>query len=159
MATDKIPASKIMTMDEFNKSPLKNNMSYQDYLKQVLKTTSAFTYQSLVENPLNTSDKIKDSVKGWVLEKEAKKDEAEEKYYAALEQYNFMKSEQGKALTRLKYTTDVFGEGSSQYSNTLKKYNLSSKTLFGADINLSCARDQFNFANISAFRAYLTSQC
>ncbi|MBQ8167808.1 4Fe-4S cluster-binding domain-containing protein, partial [bacterium] len=36
----------------------------------------------------------------------------------------------------------------------LKKYNLSSNTLFNADVNLSCARDRFNSANLSAHKAF-----
>ena len=69
-----------------------------------------------------------------------------------------MKSAQQSALKRLQYTTNMYGEDSSWYSDALKKYNLSNKTLFGADVNLSCARDQFNFANGNAFKAFLTTQ-
>ena len=86
------------------------------------------------------------------------KAEAEEKYYAALAQYEAMKSAQTSALKDLKYATSMYGEGTSRYSDALKKYNLSSKTLFNSDINLSVARDQFNFANTSAFKAYLSTQ-
>ena len=52
----------------------------------------------------------------------------------------------------------MYGEGNSRYNDALKKYNLSNKSLFGADINLSVARDKFNFANTSAFKAYLSTQ-
>ena len=69
-----------------------------------------------------------------------------------------MKSAQNTATKRLEYVTSNYGEKSSQYNDAFKKYDLSSKSLFSADINLSCARDQFNFANTSAFKAYLTSR-
>ena len=156
---DKI-SGKILTKEEFNSSPYKNLMSYEDYFQQALKFGSAFTIaRALTLNDAKeTSEKINDSVQGFYLEREARKDEAEEKYYAALEQYNLMKNSNKESLSQLNYATNIYGEGSSKYTDALKKYNLSNKTLFGADINLSCARDQFNFANTSAFKAYLSTQ-
>ena len=150
----------VMTEQQFNSSPLKTLMSYKDYFMRALKLGSAFTFQKamVMQNAEETSDRIKASVKGWALEKEQKKEEAEEKYYAALAQYEAMKKQNASALKDLKYTTNTYGESSYWYSDALKKYNLSNKTLFDADISLSCARDQFNFANISAFKAFLTSQ-
>ena len=69
-----------------------------------------------------------------------------------------MKSGNDSAIKNLKYATSIYGADSNQYSDALKKYNLSNKSLFGADVNLSIARDQFNFANTSAFKAFLTTQ-
>lgn len=150
----------ILTEQQFKNSPFKNLMSYSDYLDKALKLGSAFTFQRalMLQNAEDKSVQISDSVKGWALEKEIKKDEAEARYYAALEQYNAMKSAETTAIKNLKYATDMYGENSSRYNDAYKKYNLSAKSLFESDINLSCARDQFNFANNSAFKAYLTSR-
>lgn len=150
----------ILTEQQFNSSPLKNIMSYKDYFDKALKLGSAFTFSRAIamQNAEDTKNNIDDSVKGYYLEKENKKAQAEEKYYAALAQYDAMKSNQESAIKNLKYATSMYGDGSSQYSDALKKYNLSAKSLFGADINLSVARDQFNFANTSAFKAYLSTQ-
>lgn len=152
--------SKILTEQQFKNSPFKNLMSYTDYLDKALKLGSAFTFQRAM-NLINAEDNandINDSVKGWAMEKEAKKDEAEAKYYAALAQYNAMKDAEYTAIKNLKYATNVYGEDSSRYNDAFKKYDLTSKSLFDADINLSCARDQFNFANTSAFKAFLTAR-
>lgn len=150
----------ILTEQQFNSSPLKNVMSYKDYFDKALKLGSAFTFSRAIamQNAEDTKNNIDDSVKGYYLEKENKKAQAEEKYYAALAQYDAMKSNQESAIKNLKYATSMYGDGSSQYSDALKKYNLSAKSLFGADVNLSVARDQFNFANASAFKAYLSTQ-
>ncbi len=157
----KLDATKngILTEQQFNSSPFKNIMSYSDYFANALKLGSAFTFQRALtmQKSDNLSEDIKDSVKGWALEKEVKKDEAEAKYYAALEQYNLMKYAEDDAKKNLLYATNMYGKDSSKYNDAFKKYNLSAKSLFGADIDLSCARDQFNFANTSAFKAYLTS--
>ena len=152
--------NRIMTEQEFNNSPLKNMMSYQDYFAKALKLGSAFTMARAftLQNAENTQKNIENSVNGYYVEKEEQKTEAEEKYYAALAQYEAMKSAQYSALKDLKYATTMYGEGNSKYTDALKKYNLSNKSLFGADINLSVARDQFNFANTSAFKAYLSTQ-
>ncbi len=150
----------ILTEQQFNASPLKNIMSYQDYFNKALKLGSAFTLARamVMQKAEDTQNNIENSVKGYYLEKEAKKTEAEEKYYAALAQYEAMKSGKESAVKDLKYATSMYGEESSQYSDALKKYNLSSKSLFGADVNLGIARDQFNFANNSAFKAFLTTR-
>lgn len=150
----------ILTEQQYKSSPYKNFMSYADYLKNALKLGSAFTFQRalLLQNTEENSNEIAESVKGWALEKEAKKDEAEEKYYAALAQYEAMKNAQDSAIKRLTYATNMYGEDSTQYNDAFKKYDLSAKSLFGADVDLSCARDQFNFANGAAFKAYLTSR-
>ena len=150
----------ILTEQQFNSSPLKNIMSYKDYFDKALKLGSAFTFSRAIamQNAEDTKNNIDDSVKGYYLEKENKKAQAEEKYYAALAQYDAMKSNQESAIKNLKYATSMYGDGSSQYSDAFKKYNLSAKSLFGADVNLSVARDQFNFANTSAFKAYLSTQ-
>lgn len=151
---------KILTETEFNKSTFKNIMSYKDYFETALKLGSTFTFARAMtlHKAEQTSYEIKNEIDGWYVQKEEKKDEAEKLYYAALEQYEAMKSSQDKALSRLKYATNMFGEESSQYSDALKKYDLSSKTLFGADISLGIATDKFNSANTSAFKAYLSTQ-
>ena len=156
----KVNATKILTEQEFNNSPYKNLMSYQDYFAQALKLGSAFTLQRAfaMQNAQENSDDITASVKGWYLEKEAKKDEAEARYYASLDQYSAMKNAEQAALRDLNYVTNMYGEDSSKYNQAMKKYNISTKTLFNADIELSCARDRFNSANTSAFKAYLTSR-
>ena len=156
----KVNATKILTEQEFNNSPYKNLMSYQDYFAQALKLGSAFTFQRAfaMQNAQENSDDITASVKGWYLEKEAKKDEAEANYYAALDQYGAMKNAENNALKLLNYTTNLYGKNSPRYNDALKEYNLSTKTLFYTGIKLTCARDQFNFANTSAFNAYLTSR-
>lgn len=155
-----INATKILTEQEFNNSPYKGLMSYQDYFSQALKLGSAFTFQRAValKNAEESSEDITNSVRGWYLEKEAKKDEAEATYYAALDQYSAMKDAETDALKLLNYTTSLYGENSSRYNEALKKYNFSTKTLFEADIDLTCARDKFNFANTSAFKAFLTTR-
>ncbi len=156
----KVNATKILTEQEFNNSPYKGLMSYQDYFAQALKLGSAFTFQRAfaMQNAQENSDDITASVKGWYLEREVRKDEAEANYYAALDQYGAMKNAENNALKLLNYTTNLYGENSSRYNDALKKYNLSAKTLFEADIDLTCARDKFNFANASAFKAFLTTR-
>lgn len=153
-------AQGILTEQQFNQSPFKTIMSYADYVKNALRLGSAFTFARALkmQHVEDTSDRIKDSIRGWYVEKEAKKDEAEERYYAALAQYKAMRSSEDKAYKELEYKMNSFGENSIQYNDALKKYKLSAKTSFDADVNLSCARDQFNFANTSAFKAYLTTR-
>lgn len=150
----------ILTEKQFNASPFKNIMSYKDYLDKALKLGSAFTFAHAfaLKNAEDTSENINNSVKGYYMEKEAKKADAEDEYYAALAQYQAMKSGQDAAIRDLNYATNIFGENSTQYSDALKKYNLSDKSLFNSDVNLSVARDRFNFANNSAFKAYLSSR-
>ena len=151
---------KIMTEREFNKSPLKSLMSYQDYFNKALKAGSTFTFAKAIglQNAQNTSNKIENEVEGWYIGKEKQKNEAEAEYYKALAQYEAMKSGNENALKKLNYATNIYGEGSTQYTDALKKYNLSGKSLFASDTNLSIARDRFNFANTSAFKAYLSTQ-
>lgn len=151
---------KIMTEQEFNKSPLKSVMSYQDYFTRALKSGSAFDFAKMfaLGQAQTTSDKIKDSVKGWALEKEAQKADAEEAYYEALAQYEAMKSGNEAALKKLQYATNMYGEKSTQYSDALEKYILSNKSRFASNTNLDIARDRFNSANMSAFKAFLTSR-
>lgn len=150
----------ILTEQQFKNSPFKNFMSYNDDITNALKLGSAFTFQRALnlQKSEDSADNIKNSVKGWALEKGAKKGEAEEKYYAALAQYEAMKNAQYSAVKRLKYTTNMYGEESSQYNDAFKKYDLSAKSLFGANVDLTCARDHFNDANSSAFKAFLTSR-
>ncbi len=150
----------ILTEQQFKSSPFKNLMSYSDYLDKALKLGSAFTFQRAlnIQKAEDISNNINNEVKGWALEKEAKKDEAEARYYAALAQYNAMKNAETDAIKNLQYATNMYGEKSSQYNDAFKKYNLSAKSLFEADIDLGCARDQFSFANTSAFKAYLTTR-
>lgn len=151
---------KIMTELEFNKSPLKSVMSYQDYFTRALKSGSAFDFAKMfaLGQAQTTSDKIKDSVKYWALEKEAQKVDAEEAYYEALAQYEAMKSGNEAALKKLQYATNMYGEKSTQFYDALKKYNSSDKSLFASNTNLDIARDRFNSANTSAFKAFLTSR-
>ncbi len=151
---------KILTEQQYNASPFKNFMSYDDYLKNALRLGSAFTFQRalLLQKSEDDSEKIKDSVKGWALEKEQKKNEAEEKYYAALEQYNLMKNAEYNALKNLEYATNTYGKDSTQFSDAFKKYNLSAKSLFDANVDWSCAKNQFDFANLSALKAYYTAR-
>ncbi len=151
---------RIMTEQEFNKSPLKGLMSYQDYFTKALKSSSTFDFAKMfaLEQAQTTSDDIKKSVKGWALEKEAQKDNAEEEYYAALAQYEAMKTGSEQALKNLQYATNMYGEDSTQFSDALKKYNSSDKSLFASNTNLDIARDKFNSANMSAFKAFLTSR-
>ena len=151
---------KIMTELEFNKSPLKSVMSYQDYFTRALKSGSAFDFAKMfaLGQAQTTSDKIKDSVKGWALEKEAQKADAEEAYYEALAQYEAMKSGNEAALKKLHYATNMYGEKSTQFFDALEKYNSSDKSLFASNTNLDIARDRFNSANTSAFKAFLTSR-
>lgn len=150
----------ILTEQQFNKSPFKTIMSYSDYLDKALKFGSAFTFTRALnlQKTEDLAEGIKDSVKCWALEKEVKKDEAEARYYAALAQYDLMKNAKDEAYKNLRYATNIFGENSSKYNDAFKKYNLSAKSLFDADVDLGCARDQFNFANTSAFKAYITSR-
>lgn len=151
---------KIMTEQEFNKSPLKSVMSYQDYFTRALKSGSAFNFAKMfaLGQAQTTSDKIKDSVKGWALEKEAQKNDAEEAYYEALAQYEAMKSGNEAALKKLQYATNMYGEESTQFYDALEKYKLSNESCFASNTNLDIARDRFNSANMSAFKAFLTSR-
>lgn len=151
---------KILTEQEFNTSPLKSLMSYQDYFSKALKAGSTFTFAKAIglQNAQNTSDKIKDEVNGWYIGKEKQKNAAEQAYYEALAQYQAMKTGNESALKNLNYATNIYGEDSTQASDALKKYNLSGKSLFASNTNLSIARDRFNSANTSAFKAYLSTQ-
>ena len=150
----------IMTEQEFNKSSLKGLVSYNDYVTQALKSGSTFDVAKMYAQiqAQTTSDKIKDSVKGWALEKEAQKDDAEEAYYEALAQYEAMKAGNEKALKNLQYAINIYGENSTQVSDALKKYNLSGKSLSASDTNRDSARDSYNFTIRAAFNAYLTSR-
>ena len=150
----------IMTEQEFNKSSLKGLVSYHDYVAQALKSGSTFDIAKMYAQiqAQTTSDNIKDSVKGWALEKEAQKNDAEEAYYEALAQYEAMKNGNEEALKKLQYATNIYGEDSTQVSDALKKYYLSGKSLFASNTNLDIARDKFNSANLSAFKAFLTSR-
>ena len=69
-----------------------------------------------------------------------------------------MKTGNEIALKNLEYATNMYGEDSTQYSDALKKYNLAGKSLFSSDTNLTIARDNFNFANTSAFKAFLSTR-
>ena len=151
---------QILTEQQFNSSPYKSLMSYDDYVSYALKMGSAFTFAKamVLKNTKDTQEKINESVQGWYLEKEAALDVAEEEYYAALAQYDAMKSGKDKATSDLNYATKIYGEESSQYNAALKKYNISSESLFGAEVNLSIARDKFGFANQAAHKAFLTSK-
>ena len=155
-----IKATNILTEQEFNSSPYKNLMSYQDYSNQALKLGSAFTFQrALVSTQAQeNTEKISTGIESWCEIRETRKKEAEDNYYASLAQYNKMKNAKRVALSDLNYTINRYGKNSTHYNEAFKKYNLSAKSLFQADIDLSCARDQFSFANKSAFNAFLTSQ-
>ena len=76
---------KIMTEREFNKSPLKSLMSYQDYFSKALKAGSTFTFAKAIglQNAQNTSNKIENEVEGWYIGKEKQKNEAEAEYCEA----------------------------------------------------------------------------
>ena len=147
--------SNIMTEQQFNTSPLKSVMSYKDYFANALKLGSTFTFKHLyaLQNAEETSERIKNSVKGWALEKEAEKNKAEEQYELALQAYEDAKKANAQNLANLQ----KYAEGDTNFASALKKYNLSSESLFNSDISLSVARDHFNSANFSAFRAYLSS--
>lgn len=150
----------ILSEQQFNSSPLKGVMSYKDYVDKALKLGSAFTFSRALalQKAENTKENIDNSVKGFYVEKEQQKADAEQQYYNALAQYEAMKSGKESAIRNLKYATNMYGEDSSKYSDALKKYNLSSKSLFNSDVSLSIARDHFNSANSSAFKAFLTTQ-
>lgn len=150
----------ILTEQQFNASPFKNLMSYQEYFTQALRLGSAFTFARALtlKNAETASQDIRDGVDGWYIQKEQDKADAEEQYYAALGQCQCMRAEQDKALRDLKYATNMFGEETSQYNDALKKYNLSSRTLFNANTSLDIARTHFYDANNSAFKAYLSTQ-
>ena len=151
---------KILTEQEFNTSPLKSLMSYQDYFSKALKAGSTFTFAKAIglQNAQNTSDKIKDEVNGWYIGKEKQKDSAEKAYYEALAQYQAMKTGNESALKNLNDVANIYGEDSTQVSDALEKYNLSEKSLFASNTNFEIARDRFNSANTSAFKAFLTSR-
>lgn len=151
---------RILTEQEFNTSPFKSFMSYNDYFKQALKYGSAFSFAHALsfQNAQDTSEKIKKGVKGWYIEKEKEKGSAEQRYYEALAEYSAMKTGNEIALKNLKYATNMYGEDSTQYSDALKKYNLAGKSLFSSDTNLKIARDKFNSANILAFKAFLSTR-
>lgn len=150
---------KILTQQEFEKSPYKSLMSYEDYFKSALKLGSAFTFAHAmtIKNAEDFSKKIKGDIEGYYIKKEQEKDKAEEEYYLALQQYEQMKAAQKKAFSRLEYTTNVFGQDSSYFSDALKKYNLADKSLFDTGVSLDIARDRFNSANINAFKTYLST--
>lgn len=155
-----IKATKILTEQEFNSSPYKNLMSYQDYFNQALKLGSAFTFQRalVLKQAQENTEKISNEMTARCLGLETRKKEAEDNYDASLAQYNIMKNLKDEYLNELKYATAMYGENSTHYNEALKKYNLSEKTLFQASIDWSCASDQLSFANKSVFNAFLTSQ-
>lgn len=155
-----IKATKILTEQEFNNSPYNNLMSYQDYSNQALKLGSAFTFQrALVSTQAQkNTEEIFTGIESWCEIRERRKQEAEDNYYASFAQYNNMKNLKDEYLNELKYATAMYGVNSTHCNEAFKKYTSSTKSLFQADIKLSCAREQFSFANRSAFNAFLTSQ-
>ena len=150
----------ILNEQQFNSSPLKGLISYQDYVTKALKLGSAFTVQRLLamQDAEKTSDKIRNSVKGWQLEKEAEKDAAEEEYYAALAQMKAMKTAQEKAFKRAEEELASFGEDSFRYNDAYKKYHDSTKTYSDAETNWKIAMDKFMSANKVAHNAFFTAQ-
>lgn len=147
---------QILSQEQFEKSNIKGDFtSYQDYCtKQLseLKKTSVMTYGQ------NASNSITESVKGYALEKEAAKEAAEARYYQALAQFKVNKNQQENALSELQNIYSSYGEQSSQFSTQSKLYkNFLSKTT-DSEINWSIAKDHFNNANMSAFRAYLSTR-
>ena len=158
MAVEK--AQGILTEQQFNTSPLKGLISYKDYVDKALKLGSAFTFQRLfaLQETEDTSKRIKDSVKGWQLEKEAAKEAAEEEYYAALAQMKAMKSAQEKAYKKAEYELASFGEESYRYNDAYKKYHDSTKTYSDAETNWKIAADKFMSANKVAHNAFFTAE-
>lgn len=153
-------AQGILTEQQFNSSPLKGFVTYQDYVSKALKLGSAFTVQRLLamSDAEKTSKNIKDSVKGWQLEKEAAKNAAEEEYYAALAQMKAMKSAQEKAYKKAEYELASFGEDSYRYNDAYKKYHDSTKTYSDAETNWKIAADKFMSANKVAHNAFFTAE-
>lgn len=135
-------------------------MSYNDYVSYALKMGSTFTVAKAMklQNAEKVQKDIEESIQGWYIEKEAAKNVAEEKYYAALTQYDAMRTGKSKAARELNYATNIYGENSSQYNEALQKYKTSTKSEFYADVDLSIARDRYSDANQNAFKAFLTTR-
>ena len=152
--------SRILTEQEFNSSPLKGLVKYTDYVKEALKSGSAFTVAKLLakQRAKDTSDNIKDSINGWVLEKEAQKDKAEQEYYASLAQMKAMEKAQEASYKKMEEALSSYGEDSYQYSSLAKEYKLSVKTRQDAETNWKIAGDKFMSANKAAYNAFLTSR-
>ena len=121
--------------------------SYIDSLKK----ESVYTFGK------NTSDAIKASVKGYALEKEAEKQQAEADYYAAVSNMGDSNYEKYKARTGLQTSFNLHGEESSKYKESYKKFELTSRFASDSETNWKIAMDRFNNANRSAHRAFLTS--
>lgn len=155
-----VQKTQILTEQQFNNSPLKGLISYQDYVSKALKLGSAFTVAKLLamKNAEETSEGIKNSVKGWALEKEEQKDRAEQEYYTALAQMKAMKNAKEKAYKKTEYELASFGEKSFRYSDAVKKYKDSDKTYADAETNWEIAMYKFMDANKVAFNAFFASR-
>lgn len=148
--------SEITAKIQYEKDPKLQEKfgSFENYFENQqlqLKRESVMTYGK------NVTDSIKNSVKGWALEKEAAKAEAEEKYYAALNQYYLMKTGEDEALSNLQNVYANYGEESGKFNDALKIYTNSTKTLSEADTNLSCAKAHFNSANKNSLMAFFST--
>lgn len=126
--------------------------NYQQAQLMQLKKESVMTYAK------NTSDYISNSVKGWALEKEQKKNESKSEYEAALAQYDAVKYQKEKTYSLLKSLYNNYGEDSTQYGDKYKLFTQLNKQTSSAETNWKIAMDHFNSDNMSAFKAFLTSR-
>lgn len=129
--------------------------SYENYLQAQmlqLKKESVMTYAK------NTSDYITNSVKGWQLEKEQKKENSKAEYEAALAQYDAVKYQKERTYSLLQSIYNNYGEDSSQFGDKYKLFTQLNKQTSSAETNWKIAMDRFNSDNMSAFKAYLTSR-
>lgn len=129
--------------------------SYENYQKAQLlqlKKESVMTYAK------NQSDYITNSVKGWQLEKEQKKENSKAEYETALAQYEAVKYQKERTYSMLQNIYNNYGEDSTQFNDKYKLFTQLNKKVLGAETNWKIAMEHFNSDNLSAFKAFLTSR-
>lgn len=129
--------------------------SYENYQKAQLlqlKKESVMTYAK------NNYEYITNSVKGWAVEKEQKKQDSKAEYEAALAQYDAVKYQKAKTYSALKSIYNNYGEDSTQFGDKYKMFTQLNKQTSSAETNWKIAMAHFNDDNMSAFKAYLTSR-
>lgn len=144
-----------MSIDNVSKIDGKQVNSLQKY-----PTTNYNTpyVNSIMAKAKETSEKIKDGAREYVEQKDAEKELAEQEYNEALNNMYAMKNKQEKLLAILKNICINYGGNSTRYTQGLRDYMLAIKNVFGAETLWSIKMDKLNAANMSAFKAYLSTR-
>lgn len=144
-----------MSIDNVSKIDGKQVNSLQKYPTTDYNTLYV---NSIMDKAKETSEKIKDGAREYVEQKDAEKELAEQEYNEALNNMYAMKNKQEKLLARLKNIYINYGENSTRYTQGLRDYKLAIKNAFDAETLWSIKMDRFNAANMSAFKAYLSTR-